>query len=49
VTTLTAIASVATIYAAAITAYDPVWDRDGAAQRAAIQAVSALVPHPDRE
>lgn len=49
VQTLIGITDVATVYALAITAYDPVWDRDGATERAAIQAANALVPHPDRE
>jgi len=45
---LTAIADVATVYALAVTAYDPVWDRDGATQHAAVDAILAVVAPPDR-
>ena len=49
VQTLSEIAGVSSVYAIAITAYDPAWDHDGATQHAAIQALNALVPRTDRE
>jgi arginase len=42
--TLRQIAQVAPVYALAITAYDPGWDADGRARRAAIEALHAVVP-----
>lgn len=47
VKTLTEIVEVAPLYAFAITAYDPAWDCDGRAKRAAIDALNAVVPRPD--
>lgn len=47
--TLTALADVSTVYAVAITAYDPAWDLNGATQQVAIQALTAVLPGPDRE
>jgi arginase len=47
VETLRAITAVATIYAVAITAYDPSWDRDGRARQAAVDALRVLVPGAD--
>jgi arginase len=45
--TLEAVAAVTHVYALAITAYDPSYDLDGRTRRAAIEAVSALVPRPE--
>ena len=42
--TLGAIVSTAPLYALAITAYDPIWDRDGRMRQIAIDAVNAVVP-----
>ena len=41
---LDAIVSTAPLYALAITAYDPAWDRDGRMRQVAIDAVNAVVP-----
>jgi arginase len=42
--TLESIVSTAPLYALAITAYDPMWDRDGRMRQVAIDAVNAVVP-----
>ena len=42
--TLGAIVSTAPLYALAITAYDPTWDRDGRMRQIAIDAANAVVP-----
>ena len=42
--TLGAIVATAPLYALAITAYDPVWDRDGRMRQVALDAVNAVVP-----
>ena len=42
--TLGTIVSTAPLYALAITAYDPMWDRDGRMRQVAIDAVNAVVP-----
>jgi arginase len=42
--TLRAIVSVSPLYAMAITAYDPDWDRDGRMRQVALDAVNAIVP-----
>ena len=42
--TLGAIVSIAPLYALAITAYDPIWDRDGRMRQVAIDAVNTVVP-----
>ena len=42
--TLRAITSVSPLYAMAVTAYDPAWDRDGRMRQVALDAVNAIVP-----
>jgi arginase len=47
VAALRQVAAHARLFALAITAYDPAWDRDGATRRAAIDAVGALIARPE--